>query len=112
VNPPEEDEWERKLRVVSESFDEDIPDPVTSAAEDNPGTLEAFAEFWKAGDEVFLELTDEGMVPVVRQEETTSHQEGVMQANEANRQRGKSLSFLELIDMDDDDFERKDIMEV
>jgi hypothetical protein len=112
ANPLEEDEWERKLRVVSESFDEDISDPIRSAAEVSPCTLETFAEFWKDGDEGFLEWTDKGMVPVVKPEGTTSQQEDVMQADEAKRQRGESLSFLELINMDDDDFELKDIMEV
>jgi hypothetical protein len=107
-NPSADDEWERKLRVVSESFDKDIPDPITSAAEDNPGALETFAEFWKAGDEGFQEWTDGGVVPVIKQKETASVKEYETQAK---RQRDESLSILELIDLDDG-FELKDVMEV
>jgi hypothetical protein len=113
--PPEEDEWDRKLRVVSESFDEDIPDPVTSAAEENPGALETFAQFWKSDYEGTLELMEKGMVPSpsVKQEEATfQHADAMIQADEATMPRGESLGSLELIDFDDGDFELKGIMEV
>jgi hypothetical protein len=113
--PLEEDEWDRKLRVVSESFDEDIPDPVTSAAEENARALDTFAQFWKYDDEGTLELMEEGMVPSssVKQEEGTfQHDDAMMQADHATRQRGESLGSLELIDLDDEDFELKGIMKV
>jgi hypothetical protein len=116
ANPPSvEDEWDRKLRVVSESFDEDIPDPVTSAVEEIPGALDTFAQFWKSEDEGTLELMEKGMVPsssVKQEEEPFQHDDSMMQADEATGQRGESLGSLELINLDDDDFELTGIMQV
>jgi hypothetical protein len=55
ADPPEEDEWERKLRVVGGSFDEAIPDLVTS----NPGALETRDYEWEGKLHVVCESFDE-----------------------------------------------------
>jgi hypothetical protein len=58
---------------------------------------------------------EEGMVPSssVKQEEGTfQYYNATMQADHATGQRGESLSSLEFLDLDADDFELKGIMKV